>query len=165
MNNSHPFSDKLPELNLIPLFDMINLSFENLTEKQRKYLLEYVFAKLGIAFGGFNQFWQDEEEMRFIKEGWTVSWSDLTVKEILSGLYSILKGQTRYISKAPRAPLEFYHICKNARTMPDIRKEPLNSNCRQITWDEEGALERRKAMAEFHLKKIKAILPGIYSRI
>jgi hypothetical protein len=161
LNTMHPFSDKLYELNTLPLKEFIEFGFKDLTKQQQKYLLEYVFIKLGLAFGGFSQFWHDAEEMQFIKHGWLDSWLDLTVKEILAGLYSILKCQTQYVTKPPRAPIEFYHICKKARPMPDKTAEIHDTLVAQENQD----VLAKKVLARLHLAKIKAMLPKAYRNI
>ena len=151
MKEAHPYSDKLPELNQSPLSDWIcnYVYFYNLKESEKEYMVAYLFGKLALAFGGYSHFWQDDAEKEFIKKGWKEFLGDLNIRTILSGLYSILKGNTQYLTKPPRAPMEFYHLCKTASPMTEFYN-PL-----QLTHAEKLPNKER---AEKSIKNIREIL-------
>ena len=157
MYDVHPFSDKIPEPNHKPLKEMVNLCFKQLNEVEKCYIIEYIFGKLSLAFGGFAQFWQDEEEMTFIKQGWVEGCSDLSVKQILCGLYMILKGRTHYVTKPPRAPMEFYHICKNSAPMPDFQQKKVDLRL-NITANKKSLLTGKQEEAEIVIYPERNIL-------
>lgn len=110
----HEFSDKMPEINEYPILGMVSKNFRDLKIEAKKYLLEYIFSKLSLIFGGYHHFWQDEEDMNFLKQGWLEAMNGLNVNEILSGLYGVLKGRTAYVSRPPVAHMEFYSVCREA---------------------------------------------------
>lgn len=128
--NNHPYVNYIPEIMMgwndkrIDVFLEQNVKVGKFGSIESNFILDFVMYKLVCLFGGYKRAYKDEEDRSFMRAGYFNVVINLTTHQLFSGLYEILKGDTKYISYMPN-PLEFQEVCKNAPKFPSEKEMTL----------------------------------------
>lgn len=154
--NNHPYVNYIPEIitgwndKRIYVFLEQNVKVGKFGPVESNFILDFVMYKLVCLFGGYKRVYKDEEDRSFMRAGYFNVVINLTTHQLFSGLYEILKGNTKYISHLPN-PLEFQEVCKNAPKFPSEKEVTLleYSHYQENTLSEEqvrGNIRKMKKM-------------------
>lgn len=118
----HPYSDKLPELNNMPLKSLCDsreklIMFEDI-DQDLVYI--YVLNKLAACYGGFHHFWDKEENKALIMQAWKLGINDLTPRQVFAGLYRIMSADPFYLLAPPKHVIGFKFVCLDSKIHDSI---------------------------------------------
>ncbi len=133
-------------------------------------MISELLDTLSVFYGGFNAFFGEQRPKSelvshltsTIFPAWRFGLSRCSVAQIITGLFLVMEGKTKYVDFAPNTVLKFNSVCTEFRPAFHDVVTPAPSTAPRLGWDPEQARKKTEAIQKAAMIRIAQMLKGIH---